>query len=357
MTVDQDSSFSTDSLSSFHSDDLVSIQDLIEKNKDDRSSDKNDGVISSLPKVDSSNSAVTNVNQEELSSSFEKLQLVDKDNQQTKDGIMAEGEGKSVKIPLVSNKVVSPERKALVHNFLNQTIPKKSSLNLFPLSPSVHKSKSYLPVVKNENTSLPSMENDCTKMTNQENASVFESEEKRVNNADVFSLNCLTTEISSKGADKDISNDDLPEAKHDLKNEIKCTTNAENDDEPNLTGAGDDKRKLELISELRVLRKFVKNANFSLKSLKEIYGKRKDEDCKLSFPEMRSLYAEQVFAQGKLSKEVSRLRMEVRSANKSLGSINWELDHIKGRQRADNPWQIGVPYGYRAVNGRTGRKK
>merc|ERR1711915_463260 len=250
----------------------------------------------------------------------------------------------------MGGKVVSPERKAVVHNFLNQAIlsPKKTSLNLFPLSPSVLRSN-YLHVLpKDGGGTSPSAKN-RDGLANPDSESVCAGEEK--SEIDVNQSSSQPTGISSQETE-DGSEAELQQVqvKHDQ--EDKCSN-----DESDSNGSDDDMKKREKISELKQLRQLVKNANFSLKTLKEIYGKRKDDECNLSFVEMRSAYAEKVYMQGKLSKEVSRLRMEVRSVNKSLGNINWELDQIKGRQRSDNPWQLGVPYGYRAVNGRPGRKK
>ena len=52
--------------------------------------------------------------------------------------------------------------------------------------------------------------------------------------------------------------------------------------------------------------------------------------------------------QGKLSKAVSKLRTEVKAQHKTISSLQSELDEYRG-PRVDNPWQIGVPYGYRAT--------
>ena len=52
--------------------------------------------------------------------------------------------------------------------------------------------------------------------------------------------------------------------------------------------------------------------------------------------------------QGKLSKDVSKLRAEVKTHHKSVASLQSEMDKLRG-PRVDNPWQIGVPYGYRAT--------
>jgi len=353
---DQGSSISTDSLSSFHSDDLISIQDLIEQSEDDKNVEKkqlpsaNDAGRISSPPISVECKSDLNVSQKEL----EKLQLKDQDlaQDQMRSGIQAKGVGNKISDPKSSEsgKVVSPERKAVVHNFLNQAIlsPKKTSLNLFPLSPSVLRSN-YLHVLPKDSGSMIPSAKKRDDLANPDSDSVCAGEEKA--EIDVNQSSSQPTGISpQETADGSEAELQQVQVKHDQ--EDKCSN-----DESDLNGSDDDMKKREKISELKQLRQLVKNANFSLKTLKEIYEKRKDDECNLSFVEMRSAYAEKVYMQGKLSKEVSRLRMEVRSVNKSLGNINWELDQIKGRQRSDNPWQLGVPYGYRAVNGRPGRKK
>jgi len=353
---DQGSSISTDSLSSFHSDDLISIQDLIDQSEEDKNVEKkqlpsaNDvGSISSPPKSVECKSDL-NICQKEL----EKLQLKDQDQaqDQMRSGIQAKEVGNKISDPKSSEsgKVVSPERKAVVHNFLNQAIlsPKKTSLNLFPLSPSVLRSN-YLHVLPKDSGNMIPSAKKRDDLANPDSDSVCAGEEKA--EIDVSQSSSQPTGTSSKeNADGSEAELQQVQVKHDQEDKYS-------NDELDLNGPYDDIKKREKISELKQLRQLVKNANFSLKALKEIYEKRKDDECNLSFVEMRSAYAEKVYMQGKLSKEVSRLRMEVRSVNKSLGNINWELDQIKGRQRSDNPWQLGVPYGYRAVNGRAGRKK
>ena len=59
------------------------------------------------------------------------------------------------------------------------------------------------------------------------------------------------------------------------------------------------------------------------------------------------LYFRNIVIQARLTKEVRKLRSDVKTLHKSIASMNAEILKLKGPQESDNPWQIGVPYGYR----------
>merc|ERR1719158_2584034 len=110
--------------------------------------------------------------------------------------------------------------------------------------------------------------------------------------------------------------------------------------------------KGDLLIELDKLRNLVISANKSLNLLTDIYQQRSQESLKngepVSFEVLKKEYAGNLVKQGKLSKAVSKLRTEVKAQHKTISSLQSELDEYRG-PRVDNPWQIGVPYGYRAT--------
>merc|ERR1712110_28967 len=86
------------------------------------------------------------------------------------------------------------------------------------------------------------------------------------------------------------------------------------------------------------------NARGSLELLKEIYAKRNQEKVDgietLSFSSMKKLYGKKIVEYGGLAESNANMR--------------WELDQMRGSRVQENPWQVGVPYGYHANARREG---
>ena len=100
------------------------------------------------------------------------------------------------------------------------------------------------------------------------------------------------------------------------------------------------------------------NARGSLELLKEIYAKRNQEKVDgietLSFSSMKKLYGEKIVEYGGLAERHRKIKTEVKGFHKSNANMRWELDQMRGSRVQENPWQVGVPYGYHANARREG---
>ena len=119
--------------------------------------------------------------------------------------------------------------------------------------------------------------------------------------------------------------------------------------------------KRELLETIQLLN----NARGSLELLKEIYAKRNQEKVDgmetLSFSSMKKLYGEKIVEYGGLAEKHRKIKTEVKGFHKSNANMRWELDQMRGSRVQENPWQVGVPYGYhgnaRREGGRDGTRR
>ena len=111
-------------------------------------------------------------------------------------------------------------------------------------------------------------------------------------------------------------------------------------------------------SELLEATQLLNNAKGSLELLREIYVKRNQEKIDgtemLNFSSMKKLYGAKIVEYGGLAERHRKIKTEVKSFHKSNASLRWELDQMRGSKVQDNPWQVGVPYGYHGTG--TGRR-
>ena len=143
--------------------------------------------------------------------------------------------------------------------------------------------------------------------------------------------------------------------------EIKNCSN--DDDDKNLLE--DEEAEKRIKSELLETMQLLNNARVSLKLLKEIYTRRNQEKVDgmetLTFSSLKKIYGEKIVEFGGLRSRHGKIKMEVKELHKSIASIRYELDQIRGPRVQDNPWQVGVPYGYhgngRREGGRDGSRR
>ena len=104
--------------------------------------------------------------------------------------------------------------------------------------------------------------------------------------------------------------------------------------------------KSELLEAIQLLN----NAKGSLELLIEIYAKRNKEKIggteNLDFSSMKKLYGEKIVEKGRLNEKLRKIKSEVRPLQMSNAKLKGELEKMRGSNFQDNPWQIGVPYGF-----------
>ena len=95
--------------------------------------------------------------------------------------------------------------------------------------------------------------------------------------------------------------------------------------------------------------------------MREIYVKRNQEKIdgteSLNFSSMKKLYGAKIVEYGGLAERHRKIKTEVKSCHKSNASLRWELDQMRGSKVQDNPWQVGVPYGYHGTGRRDGPRR
>ena len=148
--------------------------------------------------------------------------------------------------------------------------------------------------------------------------------------------------------------------------------------------------RLQVEEELQNARRQLENARNSLHHLKDIYKQRNEERLargeNVSFASMKKEYGAAIVKQADLTVKLGRLRAEVRSASLSYGflsicnviisakltvslarschrsveGLRGEVQQLRGgppKGAAANPWQVGVPYGFRGAVGKDSKNK
>ena len=100
------------------------------------------------------------------------------------------------------------------------------------------------------------------------------------------------------------------------------------------------------------------NARGSLELLREIYEERNQKKLEGadSFSSLKELYGKKIVEYGGLAQRHRKMRNEVKAFHKSNDCLQKELDQMRGRVQ-ENPWSVGVPYGYNGTGGKRERRR